>query len=174
MGNKLQLHTAMAACQITFNDDFIKTCKSLGITEKEWEILTGPKVWKGVQRPLVKKLLDNLIYGVIDTLGIGRFQVPAEYVSAIVVTFCSVPNWFPACSWLGNYHRAEEIGNFDGAVTQPTDGLEKCTPQQLFALCLEIAAGDEFKTLARRFADKSEIALGCLNGAIPDEKKKGQ
>lgn len=169
MAKKLHLATAKGAFQIVLNSDYIEQCRALGITEKEWADLVGSRPWKGTQRPIIKRLLDNLLYGMVDSMGLARFLLPAEFAAAVIVSFVSPCNYFAACSWLGNFHRADELGDFDGSFNGATQGLEKVTASQLFALVCELRTNDDIKLLARRFSDKCETLIAITTGEEDDE-----
>lgn len=169
MPKQLHLATAKGAIQMVLNMDYIDQCRAMGITEKEWDDLVGSKPWKGQQRPIIKRLLDNLLYGMCDSMGIVRFALPAEFAAGVIVSFVNPCNYFAACSWLGNFHRADELGDYDGSSQGPTQGLEKVSASQLFALVCSLRTNEEIGTIAQRFCDKTELTIGLMKGQLDDE-----
>lgn len=167
---KLNHATAMGAMRILLNEELVDASRSLGCTEQEWELLTGNRIWTGRDRPTIKRLLDNLLQGMLHTMGLPPIDLPAEYVASCVCLFIHPANFFPACSWLGNFHRSDELGNFDGSQMNPTDGLERVSASQIFALVCTLYSNEHVHIIARRFADKFGVQLGILNGGNISEE----
>lgn len=173
MAMKLKLNTAKGAMSVVLRQEFMDQARSMGMTEKEYNMVIGSKSWEGKERHIVKRCLENILYACVDSMGLARFALPAEFAAACIASFVYPTNYFAACSWLGNFHRADELGNFDGSVMTATDGLEKCSAQQLFALVLEIVSEDECALMARRFMEKTECLTGFpLEQGDNNEKKK--
>lgn len=171
MNHTLNLKTAMGAMRIVLNEQLVDAARSLGCTEKEWEMLTGPKPWIGLDRPVIKRLLDNLLNGMLHTMGLPPVDLPAEYAAAVITLFIHPCNFFAAASWMGNFHRADELGNFDGSQSGFTDGLERVSARQIFALCCTLYSEDHVHIIARRFSDKFGVQLGILREEMGNETK---
>jgi len=174
MAKNLNIQTAKGAINTILNLEYIDQCKALGINDSEWNDLTGPKPWSGKQRPIIKRLVDNLLFGMLDAMGLPRFAVPAEFVASVGLAFIYPTNYWAFSSWMGNFHRADELGNFDGSHNGPTDGLEKVTASQIFALILQLNSDESIELLFRRFQDKTELTLGYPMEEQQNEKKTAQ
>lgn len=165
----LHLATAIGSMQILLDESVVNTAKKLGCTPKEWELLVQPKSWSGTDRVVIKQLLDNLLTGMLSAMGLPAFEIPAEMAATAIAIYVSPCNSYAASSWVGNYHRADELGNFDGSFLA-TQGLEKVTASQLFSLTLQIRSGQDLPLLAKRFREKTGIQLGCLE-VLENEKE---
>lgn len=174
MSNPLNLQTAIGSMQIVMEDSVIKICKSLGATPEEWELLTGTKPWKAEERHIVKRLLDNLVHGMMDAIGLPHIDIHAEYCAAVIYSFIGNSNTFYGCNLLANCHSADQLGNIDGSINT-LEGCEKITAQQLFALVCQMKSNSTCDAIARRFKDKTDIQMSqtLLNG-VNDEKKQSK
>lgn len=165
MARHLSLSTVRGALSVISNGNVIDAAQSCGCTESDWKLLTGSKVWIGVDRPRVKRLLDSLIYGVVDTLGLPRFELPAEYAAACIAMFVSPINYFPACSWVGTYARSEDLADYHGNL-DAVQGLETVSSAKLFALVMEISGGG----MCTPFAEALKKKTGIFTPGVTDEK----
>jgi len=163
MNHKLNIQTAKGAMQIILNKAQIDAARSLGCTEKEWTLLVGPIPWKANDRNIVKRLLDQVIYGMMDTMALPRFKVPAEYIAAVITAMVTPCNYFPACSWLENTYKAEDLGNFDGSQLNSGE-MEKVSNSRLFALVCALKSDEEIDAIVKQFSRKCDIALGFVQG----------
>ena len=75
---------------------------ALGLSNDDWEQLTGNTPWTVSDRPKVSRTLTDLIYASVELLGLPRFRIPAEYVAAVVAVFVAPANIFAASSWVGS------------------------------------------------------------------------
>lgn len=164
MNHKLNMAAAKGAMKIVLTKTHVDAARSLGCTEKEWSLLTGQAPWKGNDRSVVKRLLDNIIYGMMDTMNLPRFKVPAEYIGAVITAFVARCNYFAACNWLENTYKAEDLGNYDGSMT--TGEMEKVSDSRLFALICAIESDEEVDSIAKEFSRKTQIQIGYLPEGI--------
>ena len=87
--------------------------------------------WTTSDRPAIRNILDAVLFGNLDTLGIPRFVLPAEYVAAAICKFVKPVNVMIACSWSerhGSDADTMSIGAEDAR-------LEPVSASKLFALC---------------------------------------
>lgn len=167
MDNGFMLSSAIGAMKCILNKQSVDIAKGMGCTNSQWEKLTGPNVWDGADRRVCKRLIDQLVYGVIDQLGLPRFSMPCEFIASVGVAFCHPVNWRLFAAWTSaESYRTHELGGFDGR-NEPDEGYEAVKPSQMFPLMLTLASNDECQYLMRRFKDKCpDFNLGGL-----DEKK---
>ena len=121
---------------------------ALGITEADWELLTGNRVWSSLDRNRVSALLQQLVFGSMDVASMPRIDIAAEYQAAVIVMFVSPNNIGMAAHWLSGATPTNET--LAAGVES-----EVVTPQRLFALCLE-AYNDRLTSYKERF----ESAIG--------------
>ena len=85
---------------------------ALGLSNDDWQELTGHAPWTVSDRPRMSRILTDLIYASVDLLGLPRFRIPAEYVTAVIAIFVAPANVFAACSWsAADLYSSEDIIN---------------------------------------------------------------
>lgn len=162
MKKQLSLATCIGAMEILLSANVADVSETLGVTPKQWDLVTDPKPWQGADRLQVENTLKALLNATIDRLSLPRFELPAEYISAGIALFVHPINYQAACAWIGAGSKgAETLANFEG-VTEPIEGFEKVTAQQCFAIICMIVSGEEIEILSETFAEKSEKKLGYM------------
>lgn len=109
MTTQLRIEVAMGAMSILRDSSLNGDFSAFGISEKEYELMSGPKPWLGTDRNTVKRVLDCMIWGIMDTIGVPRFQPPMEYVASVLSSFVSGNNLMVACRWIEGGARAEDV-----------------------------------------------------------------
>nr|UXQ88168.1 MAG: external scaffolding protein [Microvirus sp.] len=135
MSNNLQLSVVKSAMIALASGTATGPLESLGLLPNELELITGDTPWKASERNIVSKTLHTLMYSTMDTLGLNRFDVCAEYVSATIAMFVKPSNVMVACCWLeSDLLSASTIGNpnLDSINRTPIGA------SQLFSLCLQM------------------------------------
>lgn len=168
----LSYTTAVGALKVIANQQNVEVARDLGCTDEDWELLVNPMPWDGRARRTVKRLLEQIFFGTLEVLALPRIDIPAEYAAACIALFVAPVNYFPACSWIGNFHRADELGNFDGSHNNPIDGLERVSARQLFSLVCQINSGRELKSIANQFKYKTGYSIGALSQEGETDEKK--
>lgn len=130
----------------------------LGISPEDLKLVTGSIPWIITDRQSVRRTLDMLIHGLVDSLGLPRFELPAEYVAAVISVFVCPCNYFAACSWIPGSVSNEDL--VAGTRGEPLEGFEKVTPSQLFALLIEVAG--EADKVAQRYSKKMGVKIERL------------
>lgn len=156
---KLSLSCVHGSAVVLLNSGMDELLKSLGCTEADYKLIVGKRPWVGADRLRVIRVLEGLIHGMVDIMGLPKFQLPAEYIAAVVAIFVSPVNYFAACSWLGSYIASEDLADWTNA-NKPIEGMERCPPHQIFALCVEIASDEPIDKLCQSFTQKTNKALG--------------
>lgn len=114
-------HTALGEC---------------GVSAHEFQILTQDEHWVRPNKTPVQNSLQALRDGFADTVGYMPFQVPAEYIAALICTFVRPVNWHVAASWFAAISvPASELAAGDSGSS------ESLSARQLFALIM-LAAGE--------------------------------
>jgi hypothetical protein len=160
MQKQLSMTATKGAMAVLANGDIMDAVHAIGCSEADWKLVTGKKLWLGVDRPRVKRVLDALIFGTIDMLGLPRMEISSEFAASVVAFFVSDVNIFTACHWIGNYSTNDDLANYHGVLDGVTS-LEQTTPTRLFALVLEIKGGDELSVVVRKFRNKHKIEVGA-------------
>lgn len=158
---RLSLETAKGAMMVLLNSNIKDVVGAIGCTESDWKLVIGKKPWLGVDRPRVMRVLDGLLYGMVDQMGLPRFELPAEFAASVVALFVSPVNHYASCVWMGKFARGEDLGNAQ-INTEPVEGLELVSAKQLFALILMIVSGENIACLVGSFSAKCDLQLGYV------------
>lgn len=121
---------------------------AIGISLEEYQLTTSDSPWLVADRQVVVRVLENLIHGTCDCAGIPRFEVPAEFVAAVLSIFVSPVNTMAACRWMEGSRVAQDMSADEGTI-------EPLVAAELFALVLRVRADDE-----TNFRSSFEKAVG--------------
>ena len=110
---------------------------SMGITETDYKKMTSFNSWQIADRVRVRSTIDALLGGSLDAAGMNRFELPVEYVAAVLRCFVKPVNMLKACKWLETSMQECEVLARDGAGTEPIRAA------QLFALVCELGSQDQ-------------------------------
>lgn len=131
MNGTLSLDTARGAMRMLATGEYAQVYHGLGLTEEDYQLLTGTTLWMASERPRVRRCLDAFSAGVMDLLGVPHFELPAEYVAAVICAVVKAPNIQLACRWMEGMRPANELAG----ATQNAFIID---PTQLFALCCQL------------------------------------
>jgi len=138
---------------------------SLGISPEDYKLANGNTSWQREQRRRVVTTLDALIFGTVDVLGLGRFQIPTEYVAAIVSTFVSPVNRMVCCTWLAEQGTTGARAQDLAVAGQVASTVDKSTPSQLFALVCQLSETDESAQVRKQFESRMNVRMRQAAGA---------
>lgn len=155
---RLSLQTAVGSMRLIARGAPGMAIDKLGVTEDDLALTTGDVPWTTSDRNRVRKTLDSFIYGVIEDLGLPRFELPAEYIAAVISTFVAPVNYFPACSWITARMSNEELST--GIKGTTPQGFERVTPEQLFAIVVQLV--NEADKTAAAYAAKTQAVITRL------------
>lgn len=115
---QLRIEVAMGAMSILHENSLNGDFSAFGISEKEYDLMSGHIPWQSTDRSTVTRVLDCMLFGIMDTIGVPRFAPPMEYVAAVLSSFVSGVNMMIACRWIEGGKRAEDLvgDNPDDAV----------------------------------------------------------
>ncbi len=103
------------------------------VTTAQWEIVTSPNLWIAEHKSTARDVLESIIYGTLDMLGLGRYEVPTEYVAAVIALTVNPCNFLPACSLLsGTTHHS-----VDDMSRDSIECIQRTMPRQLFAMVIQ-------------------------------------
>jgi len=139
---------------------------SLGITPEDYKLTNGNTQWVREHRRRVTQTLDALIFGTIDALGLGRFQVPTEYVAPIIATFVAPGNRMVACIWLAEQGTTGARAADLSVAGQVASTVDKSTPSQLFALVCELSQTEASSSVRKQFEQRMEQRMRAAAGVI--------
>ena len=136
---------------------------SFGISVEDWKLVTGNRPWLGNERARVTRTLQALVHGAVDAVGHPRFDVPAEWICAVLAVFVAPTNAMSACVMMSGVLPTTESAAQDQAV------MDEVTPRQLFALLCQ-AYSDDLEIFKRKF--NSAVALKLEH--LPETEKKAK
>lgn len=108
------------------NDAF----EALGIIPEDFDLVCSNIPYIGADRSRVTNVLNSLIWGTLDVVGLPRIEVPTEFIASVLSVFVSPSNLAVACRWMESGHTAEDL--------VAGGSLEPVTARQLFALCCQL------------------------------------
>jgi len=111
------------------------------------DFLVTDRPWPASDRTRARMLIDSVSYTGTDYIGIPRFELPAEFVVAVICSFVGPSNWMTACSCYAGVQDAQS--HIDGS-------RQSFNTSRLFAMCLDYeangmkAADDRAKALSKK------------------------
>ena len=138
----------------------------LGISKEDFDRLTGSVVWIGQDRSRVSQVLSSVMYGSLDAIGIPRFQLPAEYVAAVISIFVHPINVHAACRFIERPPTAESIG-------RGVDSMDGCSAQQLFALVCQLVGSPEHSSAQLLFEKNTGLRIRQAVALEKGERRVG-
>lgn len=121
-------------------------------TPAELKVVTQSSPWLQSDRHAVRNGLESVMYAALDVLGLQRFQLPTEYVAAVIVTAVSPVNWMIACIYLSD----QNITNLDVKAGYGQT-RELMNPERLFSVVLLAAAQAEI--IGTKLVEDFKIAM---------------
>jgi len=122
----MQFQTALSALRVAENTDYIDMPK------EQLDFLMGNRPWLAADRNRAKVAVEAIAYGACDLVGFARFDLPAEFVAAVIQKFVSPVNWQVACGCMAGIEDTTSIIQ---------DRNNRLHPSKLFAMVLRIDAG---------------------------------
>lgn len=164
----IQLKVVKSAMLALANGTASGSLETLGLLSSDLKLLCSTIPWKAAERNTVTRTLDILMYGTMDSLGLPRFMVPAEYVAATISMFVKPSNLMVACRWLEQSSiSADGLGNPSSTTNQqPIDS------SQLFSLVLQLADDQEVPEMRYLFEQRTQYAIQeATSKGVKNEKK---
>lgn len=123
---KVRFETAQNCLRLIARGAVTDAFLSLGVSKDDFQRVCSAEAWIGTDRPRVTAVLNALMHGSCDVLGLPRIEVPAEFRAAVLCAFVHGGNLMVACNWLETGATAEDVA---GGSMAPVRSRE------LFALC---------------------------------------
>ena len=147
----LSLETARGAMVLVSQASYGSLFQSLGVTEEDYKLTTGSAPWTGMDRQRVRQTIDAFAAGIMDLVGVARFEMPAEYMAAVVATFVHPTNAMVACRWLEHYRPSEFL---QGASSSPVT----VDPAEVFCLVCQLFDDEKGGKVRAAFAKRVGLA----------------
>lgn len=104
---------------------------AVDIGDHEWALVRQPTIWAVHDRMTVVKTLESFCHGVMDSLGLPRIELPAEYVAAVITTIVDPVNFQIACRWM-------ERGTTVSAESLVEGSIEPIRAQALMVFVIDL------------------------------------
>lgn len=160
--DELKLRPMLAACQhIKDTHNRNGLLGEIGISADNFKVFVQPHLWLAADRNIIEEVLRKLRDGMAAHLGHAPFQVPAEYVTALLYMFVNPSNMRTACTWFSNISiPATELAMGEMGASEPVNA------QQLFAQYLLLAGNaPEFEHLFNTKVGKEQAKARNKNKA---------
>jgi len=144
--NNLRPEIALGAMKLLSEGAATANIGAFGLEYEDFALLTGDAPWVGANRPKISRCLSTMCFGTLDVIGVTRFPVSAEYQAAIVAMFVHPCNFQVASDWLSKC-----MSNEDLSQGREEMGAPMASPQQIFALVIQIKSQDAGVALKRFF-----------------------
>lgn len=162
-----QAHAVMKVISDYTSADF----ETLGVTPEDYALAASQNLWLNQHRPRVERVMEALLYGTTDLLGIGRIELPAEYIAAVVSTFIAPGNRRTACTWLSERKLSGTAAN-QLATGLASVQMSPASSQQLFALVIALSETDASTEARKNFTTRIDSRLRAAAGIEEPTKAK--
>jgi len=141
---------------------------SLNLLPEDLKLVQQDFSWQNVERGQVTRVLEVLMHGTTDALGLPRIETPAEYVAAAIIMFVHPSNILVACRWMEGGFTSESLGNPSNASAQLGGVI---TSQQLFSLCLQLSNDIDLPAIRAQFEQRVNGSINSVMGDIENAKE---
>lgn len=130
----LSEQTALATLAVI--DQYLpKDFDTLGITQEEFEHLSGPTAFLRPHMPGLVRTMNALIFGTLEVMTLPKLIVPAEYVAAVISAVVHPANVMAMCVIMAT-ERQTGVGAMElAARNSQSTTVDHTSADQLFALC---------------------------------------
>lgn len=131
----LTLANAIGSMRLIRNGSLGDSLEAIGVNREDYDRLVTRVPWVADDRAVVTRAIDGLAFGVLQVSGIPRFELPAEFLAAILYVFVDPVNLLKASRWI---ERSQSAADLAGA-----GGTERVEAPQTFALLVQLANSGE-------------------------------
>lgn len=135
------------------NDAF----EALGIIPEDFDLVCSSIPYIGDDRLRVTNVLNSLIWGTLDVVGLPRIEVPTEFIASVLAVFVAPGNLAVASRWMETGSSAEDLVS--------GGSLEPVSARQLFALCCQLQSDAPVATA--RWEQRTGRAVKRVLEAVP-------
>ncbi len=128
--NKVSYTVAKNCMQLIKDGAVNDAFEALGINPEDFDLVCSNHPYVGADRARVTSVLNSLIWGTLDVVGLPRIEVPVEFIAGVLCVFVSAGNLAVACRFMETSYPAEEVAA--GGSVDPVSA------SQLFALCCQL------------------------------------
>lgn len=127
---RIRLASALGAVRTIAEESIHDHLYGSEIDPKDMELVMSDVPWGRKHRIPVIQTMEKLIHGSLEAVDLPKFEVPSEYIAAVIASVCAPTNFQVACRWIerGISHSASAIE--DGS-------MEPIKAAQLFVLVID-------------------------------------
>ncbi len=127
------------------------------VTVDEFALLKKKCIWIASERAHARQIIEKLVYGTLDIMGLSRFEVPVQYVACIISMFVDNSNYMTA-SYIFAGSQLHDISAM-AESSQPVDSLESiCVPQLFSLILLATANSNDYRTAMNQALSLLDVA----------------
>lgn len=156
MKPQLRFETAVGALALVSDARYPDYMQSLGVSPADYKLLTGNTIFVNADRQVVTNALNAFCSGVLDLVGVARFELPAEYIAAVINAFVRGPNIMVACNWMADLQPRPG----DELVADARSGLRVTAPM-LFTLICRMRADNRCEEIKHAFEKHMKVPSGA-------------
>lgn len=165
MSGTVRFETARGCMRLLASQSFLEMFEIFGISPEELTETMGAKPWHGSARERVRRVLDAVCHGVMDVVAVPRFEMPAEYIAAVIVGFVHPTNMMLACRFM---ERSRPVVSLISGERE-TDVI---SAKQLFGLCCMMVDDKDAAAIRSQFEKRLGKALNEAIGGDQDGKDR--
>lgn len=135
---------------------------ALGIAPNDFSLTYDAIPWTRDNRRRVMSVLDALMFGTLDVMGLPRISVPAEFAAAIISTFVAPMNRMVACIWMAEAGIGGSRAMDMAAAGINAGEVDPASAHQLFALVVLLSDTDVSSGVRQQYAARMESRVRKL------------
>ena len=140
----------------------------LGITQENFEELSGPGIFKREQIGRIMRTMNCILFSSLEVQGIPKIVLPSEFVAAHIVACVSPGNRMLMCIYMAQ-ERQTGVGAMDQVQRVNLNSqYDQTSAEQLFALCCMLSDTEEANFARQRYMQKMGLRIeeALLNGGL--------
>lgn len=158
MQRELDANVALGALKLIALGAGTQDIGAFGANPEDYLVFRGENAWTRRDADRMGQVFKAVAQGAMEQAQLPLFQLSAEYVAAVIFTFVHPCNMMQACE---AFHRVPT--NDELARAQVTLGSELCTPGQLWACILKMAAKGDGAEYRRQFEENTHVLKGQVD-----------
>lgn len=157
----MNLQVALGAMRLVADLGYAGFLEGAGVAKGEFQRLVSALPWTQRERNRMTVVLQSCLHGSVDSQGLPRFPLPAEYIAAGISIFVHAMNHHAACIYMASAPDAEDLARNSDMVQK--NRTKHVMPDQLYSMvCLLNTQGERgmFRAL---FEKNSGLALESVS-----------
>lgn len=132
------------------------------VTPSDWALFVGDTPWVGTDRPKITGIINDVLQGSLELLGLPRIETSAEHYAAVISFFVSERNQMVACSWCELEYNP--LSNADIALAKESSETRIIPAKQIFALVSQANGQESRAEFRARWEKRTKQSLEVSDG----------